>query len=401
MNTGIDLGIIYNWMDDFGASKYRLDGPSYDRMMELLSLTNKIARDGNSTMKSLWVKVPSDYKDDTWINIIFRGDCYAENDVWYDIQIDGCDVLTYDNKRSEGEIVDATEILDWLIETVKMVLSMIEKGEYDTYITGVPYYKRKGAISRSNYYAIVPGAREKYASGLNESEIKELLDSKGTAGTYEENMTARRFYEACAVVYKELGIGKPEGAGFHGWTDGEDERSRYGGMTPKEWYYATADCRDNGLYNIPLDDATSFAGWIRNEEPYFSYKFLGGHPWDIINKFSYSLRLSVEPDWDSDKCKLVVIGDSADRSADIIRAFLALRREGYAVDLQGYRVLTDRLLENDYMGVVEEVDTVNSEHTIAGHSVRDEISLWRIKDKVVVEKLIQATEWESLGVTIC
>lgn len=111
--------------------------------------------------------------------------------------------------------------------------------------------------------------------------------------------------------------------------------------------------------------------------------------------------MSVEPDWDSDKCKLVVIGDSADRSADIIRAFLALRREGYAVDLQGYRVLTDRLLENDYMGVVEEVDTVNSEHTIAGHSVRDEISLWRIKDKVVVEKLIQATEWESLGVTIC
>ena len=52
---GIDLGNIYNWIEEFGASRYRLDEPSYNRMLELMSLTNKIARDGLSTMKSIWV----------------------------------------------------------------------------------------------------------------------------------------------------------------------------------------------------------------------------------------------------------------------------------------------------------------------------------------------------------
>ena len=52
---GIDLGNIYNWIEEFEASRYRLDEPSYNRMLELMSLTNKIARDGRSTMKSIWV----------------------------------------------------------------------------------------------------------------------------------------------------------------------------------------------------------------------------------------------------------------------------------------------------------------------------------------------------------
>ena len=86
---GIDLGKVYNWMEDLGVAKYRLDELSYNRMLELMSLTNKIARDGRSTMKSIWVNVPSDYEGGTWINIVFRGDCYEENDVWYNVQIDG------------------------------------------------------------------------------------------------------------------------------------------------------------------------------------------------------------------------------------------------------------------------------------------------------------------------
>ncbi len=393
---GIDLGNIYNWIEEFGASRYRLDEPSYNRMLELMSLTNKIARDGRSTMKSIWVNVPSDYEGGTWINIVFRGDCYAENDVWYNVQIDGCEVLNYDNKRGEGEITDATDMLDWLIETIKMVLDIVKKGEYEAYVSGVPYYKRNGVISRTDYYSIVPGAREKCASSLNENEIKELLNDEGTTDAYEEAMTARRFYEACAVVYRTLGIKKPEGPGFHGWEDDEAEKSRYGGLTPKEWYYVVADCRDDGLFKLPLDDEVYFVGWLRKKAPYFSYEYYGGHPWDIINKYSFSLRLCVVPELDSDKCKLMIVGDSADRSTDIIRAFLALRREGYAVELQGYEVLTNRLLERDYLSVVEEADPSHHGSTIAGHFARDEISLYKIKDKEILDKLIQATECEKL-----
>ena len=254
----VNLVAIYNWMEDYGANKYRLDEPSYIRMMMLMSLTSKIAKTGRSTRKSIWVNIPSDYAGGEWLNIVFRGDCYDVGDVYYDIQIDGVQVLSYDSKRSEGEVLDVTEMLDWLIARVSDVLVMAKNGEYDSYISKVPYYRRRGAIRRTDYYEIVPGAREKCSSRLSEDEIKELLDSKGIAGTYEEAMTARRFYEACAVVYKELGIEKPNGPGFHGWDDGLEEKIRYGGMTPKEWYYATADCRDDGLYEIPLDDSAFF-----------------------------------------------------------------------------------------------------------------------------------------------
>ena len=395
----VNLVAIYSWMEDYGANKYRLDEPSYKRMMKLMSLTNKIAKSGGSTRKSIWVNIPSDYAGGEWLNIIFRGDCYDVGDVFYDIQFDGVQVLSYDSKRGEGEIFDVTEMLDWLIARVSDVLVMAKNGEYDSYISKVPYYRRRGAIRRTDYYEIVPWAREKYSSRLSEDEIKELRDSKGITGTYEEAMTARRFYEACAVVYKELGIEKPNGPEFHGWDDGLEEKIRYGGMTPKEWYYATADCRDDGLYEIPLDDATFFAGWLRRKSPYYKSGYCGGHPWDIINKYSYSFSLYVEPDFESDNCKLVVVGDSAVRSTELIRSFLALRRAGYAVELGGFKVLTDRILEKDYLGVVEvvESETFNHGYTIAGHFARDEISLLNSGDKEVVDKLIQATEWEDLN----
>lgn len=395
----VTLITIYNWMEDHGTNKYRLDEPSYKRMMELISLTNKIARTGTSTRKSIWVNIPDDYEEGKWINIVFRGDCYDVDDVFYDIQFDGVSVLSYDSKRSEGEIIDATEMFDWLIDRVSEVISMAKKGEYDSYISKVPYYQRRGAIRRTDYYDIVPGAREKCASQLDKNEIEELLDSKGTTGTYEQAMTARRFYEACAVVYEELGIEKPNGPGFHGWDDGIEERIKYGGMTPKEWYYATADCRDDGLYEVPLDDAAYFAGWLRRNEPYYRRGYCGGHPWDIINKYSYSFSLYVEPDYTSDNCKLDIVGDSARRSTELIRSFLALKRAGYAVELRGFKVLTDRLLEEDYLGVIEEVEPESFNHgnTIAGHFTRDAISLLKVSDKEVVDKLIQATEWEDLN----
>lgn len=61
--------------------------------------------------------------------------------------------------------------------------------------------------------------------------------------------------------------------------------------------------------------------------------------------------------------------------------------------------MTDRILEKDYLGVVEEVESeaFNHGYTIAGHFARDEISLLNSGDKEVVDKLIQATEWEDLN----
>lgn len=387
---------IYGWMEEFGEDKYTLDEPSYHRMLKLMSLTNRIARDGRSTRRSIWVKVPGGFHGTEWLNITFHGDCYAPGDIFYEVQIDGVQVLSYDSKRSEGEILDATEMLDWLIESVTAIIKLVGDGRYEEYISDVPYARRRGVISRKDYYAIVPDARKKYASSLSQDEIDELYKSGGTTDFQEDAMTARRFYEACAVVYRALDLEMPEGPGFHGWIDGEEERSRYGDLTPKEWYYAVADCRDDGLFEVPLDDADYFRGWLEKKEPFFKWGNYGGHPWDIINKYSYSLSLCVDHDLIKGSCKLRVIGDSAERSSDIVRAYLALRKAGYSVVLDGYDVLMDRLLEKDYLGVVEEVKPWQHGNTIAGQFIRDEISLSEFKDGDVLDNLIKTIKWENL-----
>lgn len=391
----VDAMTIWGWTDVYGGCEYRLDEAIYKKMLELIKLTNKIAKKGNSTRKSIWVKVPYASQKYTWKNIVFRGDIYKEDDIWYDIEIDGNQVFSYDNGRCKGVFLDDNDMLDWLIETVSKVLIMAQNGEYEAYTSDIPYYKRKGVIRRTDYYAIVPEAREKFATTLSKSEIEELLASKGTTNSYEEAMTARRFYEACLTVYKALGIEYSKNTVLRYWSDSEEEKSKYEGPTPKEWYYAVADGRDDGLYMVPLDDADYYAGWIRRKEPYFTHEYLGGHASDIINEYSYDFSLHVEPDWDSDKCKLVVIGDSAGRSTDLIRAFLALRKAGYAVELRGYEVLVNRLLEKDYLSVVEEERCSYTGTTIAGHYARDEVSLSEICDKDVLDKIVQATEWDK------
>ena len=74
-------------------------------------------------------------------------------------------------------------------------------------------------------------------------------------------MTARQFYEACAVVYKRLQL--PERVKWR-FCDTDEEHERYGGTTAKELYYMFADGRDDGLRNVPMDDAEEFDLWLND-----------------------------------------------------------------------------------------------------------------------------------------
>ena len=165
----VDAMTIWGWTDVYGGCEYRLDEAIYKKMLELIKLTNKIAKKGNSTRKSIWVKVPYASQKYTWKNIVFRGDIYKEDDIWYDIEIDGNQVFSYDNGRCKGVFLDDNDMLDWLIETVSKVLIMAQNGEYEAYTSDIPYYKRKGVIRRTDYYAIVPEAREKLATTLSKT----------------------------------------------------------------------------------------------------------------------------------------------------------------------------------------------------------------------------------------
>ncbi|MBQ9302305.1 hypothetical protein [Butyrivibrio sp.] len=387
---------ISRWKNKYCLAKYTLSNAGIEKMMELMSLTDKIAKEGRSSRRSIWVNVPNKTDNGDWVNIRFCGAVYGPGDVFYEVMLDDISVMSYDSKRTDRNIVDITDMLDGLIDCVNKVLSLVENGEYESYITKVPYERRRGVIPRTDYYDIVPEARKDYVSSLSQDEINELMESGGCTDYLEENMTARRFYEACTVVYEALGLSKEKTFRVHCYEDSKAERAFYSGMTPKEWYYQIADGRDDGLYMVPMDDPVHFLGWLRRDADYFDYKYLGGHEWDFILKYSTGMQMMVVEDSESGKCIIRITGDSMARSDDLIRAFLALRRAGYAVMLQGYKVLLGRLKETDYVGIVEFEKNLWQLDAIAGHDVRDSICLCDFKDDSIVEEIIKATEWEDL-----
>lgn len=387
---------ISRWKNKYWHAEYTLSNEGLEKMMELMSLTNKIDTEGRSSRRSIWVNVPNKMDDGDWVNIRFCGAVYDPGDVFYEVMLDDISVMSYDSKSTDRSIVDITDMLDGLIECVKMVLSLAEKGEYESYIAKVPYERRRGVIRRTDYYDIVPEARKSYISSLSQDEISELMESGGCTDYMEENMTVRRFYEACAVVYEALGMPKEKTSGLHCYEDSKAERAFYSGMTPKEWYYQTADGRDDGLYMVPMDDPVHFIGWLRRDKAYFDYKYLSGHEWDFIQKYSTDMQMVVTEDLGSCNCIICIMGDSMARSDDLIRAFLALKRAGYAVTLNGYKELVGRLNETDYVGIVEFEKNLWHVDTIARHDVRDSICLCDFQDESVVEKIIKATEWEDL-----
>ncbi len=131
-------------------------------------------------------------------------------------------------------------------------------------------------------------------------------------------MTARIFYEACAVIYESLGVKRD--VRFYLYKENETERQRYGngGLTPKEMYYAIADGRDDGLRNVPMDDPAAFENWMEMKEPY--YEFNGSHPWEIIPSFSISNSMHLMPRKDrSGEYLLELSGDAISRAPDRLR----------------------------------------------------------------------------------
>ena len=138
----------------------------------------------------------------------------------------------------------------------------------DTYNTEIqkklPDDYKYGVISRKDYWDIYPEDRADYRGAFKEWQIEEFLRCKDEfltdyiPGNCMRHMTARDFYEACAVCYKAV---RMEQRVHFPFKDAKEEHLRYNGTTPKELYYMFADGRDDGLSCVPLDDAAAFAEW--------------------------------------------------------------------------------------------------------------------------------------------
>ncbi len=279
-------------------------------------------------------------------------------DVFYAVFVDTEYVLNIGDLNAKGYPMDASELIQWLIEKAADVVERVKAGTYNAAIArNLPMQYRYGKILRKDYWDIYPEKRQAYRECFTQQdiddfialgrELKEAQDRDWCPPNAWDSMTARQFYEACAVVYKRLQL--PERNKWR-FCDTDEEHERYGGTTAKELYYMFADGRDDGLRNVPMDDAEEFDLWLNDKGEY--YESNGGHPWEIIPSFSIRFSMHLGVSHHPKKKFLYLSGEMYERSKETLPAYLALRHAGYPVELVDGAQMLARFTETDHIEIV-------------------------------------------------
>lgn len=393
---------VDSWIEVMHRRTRRLDTQSQTALMQLFDLTEQIKPMGQDNCREFWLKarrgslaefqdhvedelseqeayawMQSEYPDEEcWYKFVTVHHNASRKGEFYGVFLNGKSVLTLNDPNEEGWPSDATELIEWLIAETEEVLEKLHIGTYNEEIQKtLPNRYKYGVISRRDYWDIYPEERADYRGAFSEEQIasflscKNELDAKVPQHCMPE-MTARKFYEACAVCYRAIEM---ELRNYLPFKDTEQEHLYYSSTTPKELYYMFADGRDDGLRNVPLDDAASFADWKNKRGSH--YEFNGSHPWEIVPSGSteYSLHLYV---FHSEAGYYFSLSGSAfHRSKDTIRSFLALRDAGFPIKLyEGTRMLA-RLEETDWIGIVPQGRPTDYVHQIMQYDVLDAVHL--------------------------
>lgn len=268
-----------------------LDEKSQHALLHLFHLTDQIASVGRDNRREFWITAKRGSVED--FQLYYDEDAteeelaeamqeqYPEDEYWYKfvsvhhtgcrkgeffgVFLNGKPVLSMNDPNEDGNPFNAIELLDWLIQMASGVLDKLRAGTYNTEIQEkLPDDYKYGVISRKDYWDIYPEDRADYRGAFEDWQIEEFLRCKDEfladhiPGNCMRHITARDFYEACAVCYKAV---RMEQRVHFPFRDAKEEHLRYNGTTPKELYYMFADGRDDGLSGVPLDDAAAFAEW--------------------------------------------------------------------------------------------------------------------------------------------
>ena len=259
------------------------------------------------------------------------------------------------NDCNDSSIREGTDLLNWAITEADAFVGDVLNGTLKKNVLNkIPFVYRVGKIRRSDLWKAYPISKRRFFKSFDRNVLKDFskhFKSGNTAIPLLPNMTARTFYEACAVVYNSLRMHGETNNYMYQETD--TERAHYGGIeqTPKEMYYALADGRDDGLKNVPMDDPVAFREWRGRNGPY--YEFNGSHPWEIIPSFSISNSMHLIPrETPSGECYFDLYGESPARMPDTIIASNALYEEGIPFEISGLDKIFARIEGKDYISVV-------------------------------------------------
>lgn len=413
------------WIDVMGSSwtPRTLDEKSQHALMYLFHLTEQIAPVGRDNRREFWITAKRGsigefrqyYDEDATEEELAEAmqEQYPQEEYWYKfvsvhhtncrkeevfgVLLNGKPVLSLNDPCEDKNPFNAIELLDWLIQMVTNVLDKLRAGTYNAEIQEkLPDDYKYGVLSRKDYWDIYPKDRADYRSSFKEWQIKDFLCCKDEFLTdyipenCVQHMTARNFYEACAVCYKAV---RMEQRVHFPFKDSKEEHPRYNGTTPKELYYMFADGRDDGLSNVPLDDANAFAEWRNQKGPY--YEFNGHHPWEILPSGSveYSMHLQVMKSPSGFYYGLS--GSTFHRSKDTIHSYLAMRKAGLPVKIYEGLKMATRFEETDMIGIVPQGRSTSYVDRIMQYEIMDAVHLSDDKNpERVAEKAIWQPEVE-------
>lgn len=315
-----------------------------DRMLlnELYEILNKIKPTGDDNRHDLWLYALNDRKKKVWFSL-----CTVEYKEFKSVWLGSKRIIEINPNQKEGWPYKMTNLLEWLIESVKEVIEMLKDGTYNTFIEeNLPYKYRQGSISRKTYYEMYPDEVPDYEGCLTKDEIDEFSKVASQFGFSEDGsiesdftllaMTSGKFFEICSYGYKE------------------NKMKGYETLPPLELYKRFADNRDGGLTKIDMDSEKDFLLWYsKNDKDKWEEGENPSHTWEVMAGGSRTRAHLVlrkkEKGWN-----LSLSGSRTYCTEELVRFYLGLVHNGIYPSFYGAKELLSKVLLEDKLGIVGE-----------------------------------------------
>ena len=324
---------------------------------------------------------------------------FPNDEYWYEITVVAANgyavivvnnsiVLNVEPNTESWNKKDYADFLQFLIDEVDNIINLLKDGSYAEKIkTSIPIEYRMGIIKRNALWSISPKRMKHDLRDLTEQEIacfisNEEQDKSVIDRTWRiQDLTAQKYYDACAVCYRAARLEGLEG------------------KTAKEQYGRYADDRDGGLTTIDDNSVAAFEKWFDLNDSE-KWKIQNpSHMWEICQGSSYT-RIHLYVNKDDAGYYLGLAGGVHCRTEEIVRMYNALRASGFPVRIFSHQLIAKAIRGMDYVGIVPCTDTP-SQYWYGGFPLKEVISFINLTDEDFSEKMIEQiteqAEWLEMS----
>ena len=356
---------INHYIDVLGRIDYRevhcdfsYDDKTYALLDELFSLIKRIAPSSENGSRELWISAergsPEDfgnYEEMLGEELVsnyndflawWQSECPRETE-WYNLTVIEDEAIQYravflnhrfvieqDSRKERSYPHDISDFTEWLVSSVKKVISQLEYGTYNSRVQQeLPDTQKIGTLERKHLWDIWPDTKTEFFANITQQEIDDFIrlgsDEVSESTPRLQAITANDFYRWCALGY---------------------QANQYPGqeMPLRQQYVRHADGRDDGLGKIDPDSPEAFSDWYHN-------RITIGHPWEVC-RGGNSTHISLYIQEDERGYSLRLAGSSWSRTVETIKFFLALHHAGLPVSVFEASKLKARMLGNEKIGIV-------------------------------------------------